>query len=242
MQACRNGHVITDLAHTYPERRRTHCDRCGAATLDRCPTCGTEIPGAIRVPGLAPVGLRRPPRCCAVCGAAFPWARDAGPAGPDPLPPLEKMLRRLPRVIRQLRWRQGDRPPIRVEEEKDLEDLLRALLPLHFDDVRLRARTPTYAAGTRTDLLLAPERVAVTAKIARPPVLAPQLAEQLKEDAAGWAGRPECRALVAFVYDPEALLPDPRVLEAAWSAREDEWELRCVIAEPDQAAKGEPAD
>ena len=46
-----------------------------------------------------------------------------------PLALLEELLRRLPRVIRQLRTRQGDRPPLRVEDERDLEDLLRALLP-----------------------------------------------------------------------------------------------------------------
>ena len=35
MQVCRNGHVITDLLRTCPERARTHSDRCGAATMDR---------------------------------------------------------------------------------------------------------------------------------------------------------------------------------------------------------------
>ena len=169
MQVCLNGHVITDLAGAHPDRRRTACDRCGAATIDRCPTCGTGLPGAVSVPGLAPVGTRRPPRCCSVCGAAMPWVRQSGPAAGDPTAPLERLLRRLPRVIRQLRWRQGDRPPFRVEDERDLEDLLRALLPLHFDDVRPEGRTPRYAAGVRTDFRLAPERIAVAVKVARPP-------------------------------------------------------------------------
>ena len=156
MQVCLNGHVITDLAGAHPERRRTACDRCGAATIDRCPTCGTALPGAVAAPGLATVGTRRPPRCCSVCGAALPWARQSRPAAGDPTAPLERLLRRLPRVVRQLRWRQGDRPPFRVEDERDLEDLLRALLPLHFDDVRPEGRTPRYAAGVRTDFRLVP--------------------------------------------------------------------------------------
>ena len=61
MQVCRNGHVITDLLHTYADRGLSHCDRCGAATLDRCATCGLEIPGAVHVPGLVPVGRSQPP-------------------------------------------------------------------------------------------------------------------------------------------------------------------------------------
>ena len=232
MQVCRHGHVVTDMAHTYPERRRPCCDRCGAATLDRCPTCGTELPGAVRVPGLSPVGVLRPPRWCAACGAAFPWTEAAAPAVPDPLAPLERLLRRLPSVVRQLRWRQGDRPPYRVEDERDLEDLLRALLPLHFDDVRPESRTPRYAAGTRTDYLLAPERAALTAKYVRPPADMARLAEQLKEDAAYYRSRPDCGVLVALIYDPEGALHEPHGMEAAWSVREDDWELRCVISTP----------
>ncbi len=166
MQVCLNGHVITDLAGAHPERRRTACARCGAATIDRCPTCGTALPGAVLVPGLAPVGTRRPPRCCSVCGAALPWNRRATTTtGPAAAAELERLLRRLPRTVRELRWRQGDRPPFRVEDETDLEDLLRAILPLHFDAVRPERRTPHYAAGGRTDFLLAAERIAVAVKL-----------------------------------------------------------------------------
>src|SRR5260370_35887982 len=85
MQVCRNGHVITDLLRSSPERGLTHCDRCGAATIDRCQTCGRELPGAIAVPGLQPVGARRPPLFCPDCGAAFPWTERAGASPPRPL-------------------------------------------------------------------------------------------------------------------------------------------------------------
>lgn len=230
MQVCRRGHVVTDMAHTYPERRRPTCDRCGAATIDRCPTCGTELPGAVRVPGLSPVGVRRPPRWCAACGAAFPWTEAAAPASPDPLAPLERLLRRLPLVVRQLRWRQGDRPPFRVEDDRDLEDLLRALLPSHFEDIRPESRTPRYAAGTRTDYLLAPERAALTVKYVRPPADVARFSEQLTEDAAYYRSRPDCGVLVALIYDPEGALHEPRGMESAWSIREDDWELRCVVS------------
>ena len=235
MQVCRNGHVITDLARTYPERRLTQCDRCGADTLDRCPTCAAELPGAVHVPGLAPVGARRAPGYCAVCGAAFPWAKKPRAGAADPSAKLDGLLRRLPLVVRQLRWRQGDRPPFRVEDEKDLEDLLRALLPLHFDDVRLEGRTPRYAPGTRTDFLLAPEQAAVTAKLVRPGGPGPRPDDQLREDAEYYCGRPGCRVLYALVYDPEGLLHEPRLLETAWSNREAACEVRCVISTPGAA-------
>lgn len=229
MQVCRNGHVITDLLRTFPERGRTHCDRCGAPTLDHCLTCGRELPGAVPVPGLVPLGTPQPPGYCSVCGAAFPWSKLPGPAPTAPLAALETLLRRLPRVVRQLRWRQGDRPPFLVLDERDLEDLLRALLPLHFDDVRPEGRTPRYSPVTRTDFLLAPEAVAVTVKLVSSERREPQLADQLTEDVAYYRERRGCRTLVVFVYDPEGLIREPHKQEAAWSSREEP-EVRVVIA------------
>jgi hypothetical protein len=148
----------------------------------------------------------------------------------DPLVALETMLRRLPRVVRQLRVRHGDRPPFRVEDERDLEDLLRALLPLQFDDVRPQGRTPMYATGTRTDFLLMPAAIALTVKRATPALREPQLAEQLRQDIAAYAGLRGIRMLISFIYDPEELLYQPRQRELAWSQAQDELDVRCIIA------------
>jgi hypothetical protein len=230
MQVCRNGHVITDLLHTFPERALSHCDRCGAVTLTRCQTCGQEIPGAVYVPEAAPIGVRRPPAHCAACGAAFPWTtRARTPQPPSALAVLESLLRRLPLVAWQLRDRQGDRPPFRIEEERDLEDLLRALLPLHFDDIRYECRTPRYASGTRTDFLLAPSDIALTAKRVTARVREDVLGEQLREDVAYYQSK-SCRTLVACIFDPERLLVDPRQLETAWAGLSEELRLQPIIA------------
>ena len=112
MQVCRNGHVVTDRMRTCPDHARYHCERCGATTLHACQTCGRELPGAIVVPGLDPVGMREPPQFCATCGASFPWTERAPLSTPSgPLRQLETLLRRLPLVVRQFRFRQGRRGP-----------------------------------------------------------------------------------------------------------------------------------
>ncbi|MGH7173368.1 MAG: hypothetical protein ACRELG_24050 [Gemmataceae bacterium] len=137
------------------------------------------------------------------------------------------MLRRLPRVIRQLRARHGDRPPFLVADERDLEDLLRALLPLHFDDIRPECRTPSYAAGTRTDFLLAPESIALTIKLAKPRIL-----EQVPEDAEYYRRERKYRTLVVFIHDPEASLREPCVPPTVRAEDGEEPEVRCVVASP----------
>ncbi len=216
MQVCRNGHVITDLLRTFPERGLSHCDRCGAPTLNCCPTCGGPVPGSIYLPGFVPIGVAQPPQYCAMCGAPFPWAQPA-PASPstDPVLRLDSFLRRLPRVIRQLRERHDARPPFRVEDEHDLEDLLRSLLPLYFDDIRPERRTPGYATGTRTDFLLLPEEIVLLVKRVASSADSDRLAAQLQQDVTYYQQRGRCSALVCFVYDPEQRIPRLKPLETA---------------------------
>lgn len=223
MQVCRNGHIITDRLHSCPERARTHCDRCGAVTLERCPTCGHDLPGAFVVPGLHPLGVGPPPRYCATCGVAFSWTKQTQPPKREAVRVLEDLLRRLPLAIRQLRVRHTDRPPFRVEDERDLEDLLRAILPLRFDDVRPESRTPRYADLTRTDFLLASEGVALTVKCVQP-----SLGEQLREDAAYHRREGKVRVLVAYVHDPQATLREPPLWRPP-GEDDDELEVRCVL-------------
>jgi hypothetical protein len=132
-------------------------------------------------------------------------------------------------VARQLRDRHQDRPPFRLDDDYDLADLLRALLPLHFDDIRYERRTPLYAAAARTDFLLAPSAIAVTAKRVQPELRQDGLREQLLEDI-GYYRRHNCRTLVACIYDPERLLFDPGQLEKAWAGLSDDLPVKPVIA------------
>jgi hypothetical protein len=229
MQVCINGHVITDRLQTCPEQSRASCERCGAATLDHCTTCGQQLPGAIPLPGPVPIGRRRPPQYCSGCGAAFPWTPRPISATPGALASLETLLRRLPRTIRQLRYRQGDRPTFVINDEHDLEDLVRAVLPLSFDDVRPQSRVPRYATQNRTDFLLAAEQIVLTVKLVTGSGSENALGEQWQEDIRHHQGQANCRTLCGFIYDSQGLLVEPRQLETMWSKNDGQLEVRCLI-------------
>jgi len=230
MQVCLNGHVITDRLRTYPDQGLSHCDRCGAATVQRCPTCGQELPGAILIPGLATVGQGRRPDYCSACAAAFPWTPRQASADPaNTLGQLEAFLRRVPRAIRQLRYRQGAQPPFRVEDRHDLEDLLRALLALHFDHVRPENRTPLYAPGTVIDFLLVPEGIVICAKLVARPLRERELVDQFQEDVRYYEGRAGCPRLMGFIYDPESLISEPQTLGSTIAKSSADLDVHYVI-------------
>jgi REase_DpnII-MboI/Uncharacterized protein conserved in bacteria (DUF2321) len=230
MQVCLRGHVITDALVSHPEQGANHCDRCGAPTVCSCQTCGQGIPGAAPLPGMFTLGHRMAPQHCPGCGAAFPWAEDRVVAAmPDTLTALETLLRRLPLTVRQLRDRRDSRPTLKVDDVFDLEDLLRAVLPLQFDDVRRQSRTPSYCATVRTDFLVGPNRAAVTAKLLQARASEPQLVREACEDIAFYERQTECGGLVILIYDPEQFLFEPRHFEAALRG-EDGLDVRCVVA------------
>jgi len=143
----------------------------------------------------------------------------AGHAGSQPaqgpLLLLEQICTRFHLVARQLRARHGSRPTLDVQDEYDVQDLIHALLFLHFQDVRPEEYTPSYAAkSSRMDFLLKQESIVVEAKMARPGLGAKEVASQLIEDIERYKAHPDCEALVCFVYDPAGPIANPRGIES----------------------------
>jgi hypothetical protein len=177
------------------------------------------------------IGERPAPQYCPGCGAAFPWAGIAVAApATDTVAILEPLLRRLPRFVGQLRDRPPSRPSLRIDDGRDLEDVVRALLHLHFDNVRRQTRTPSYAADTRTDYLVGSEPIALTVKLIGSGVAMHELEREIDEDSAYYQARPGCDRLAVLLYDPEGRLHDPPSIESRWSGKAGATEVRCIVA------------
>lgn len=73
-EVCLNGHVITEMAASYPAHRKPFCPDCGAATVTACPSCQAAIQGYYHVPGVFG-GFRekKAPAFCHNCGDPYPW-------------------------------------------------------------------------------------------------------------------------------------------------------------------------
>ena len=133
----------------------------------------------------------------------------------SPLLLIEQICLRFHCIARQLRSRHAGRATLDVQDEYDLQDLMHALLSLHFIDIRPEEYTPSYAGkASRMDFLLKQESIVIELKMTRDGLAPKDLTTQLIEDIERYKTHPNCQALVCFVYDPGGLIPNPRGIEA----------------------------
>lgn len=123
---------------------------------------------------------------------------------------LENIFNKFHKVCRQLRTRHDSRQTLQITDEYDVQDLLHALLLLHFDDVRPEEWTPSYAGGAvRMDFLLKQEKIVIEVKKTRNTMTSKSLGEELIIDKEKYSEHPDCDRLYCFVYDPEGILGNP---------------------------------
>jgi len=124
------------------------------------------------------------------------------------------LCRRFQLFVDRLQHRQRQRQAFTVDDEYDVQDLMHAILRLHFDDVRPEEWTPSYAGrSSRVDFLLPRERVIVEVKMTRQGLGQREVADELIIDAARYGKVPNVDSLVCFIYDPERRCPNPTALE-----------------------------
>lgn len=128
---------------------------------------------------------------------------------------VKNIMLRFHAVVIQLRKRHDDRSTLDVSDEYDVQDLLRALLYLHFDDVRPEEWTPSYAGkSSRVDFLLKQENIVIEVKKTRSGLGAKEIGDQLILDIARYSNNPDCKSLICMIYDPENRIQNPGGIEA----------------------------
>ena len=128
---------------------------------------------------------------------------------------LTHLFARFPLFARQLGSRYDDRATVEITDEYDVQDLVHALLKLHFDDIRPEEYTPSYAGNTsRTDFLLKPQQVMVEIKMTRQNLGQKEVTNQLIIDKERYKTHQDCKHLVCFVYDPLNKIKNPHAVES----------------------------
>lgn len=137
---------------------------------------------------------------------------------------------RFPIVANALTQRHDNRKTIRMTDEYDVQDLMGALLKLHFTDVRPEEWTPSYAGNaSRMDFLLKPEQVVVEAKMTRKNLGQKEIVEELAIDILRYQSHQDCRTLICFVYDPAGKCNNPTALENDLSKKHGALQVAVIV-------------
>ena len=151
------------------------------------------------------------------------------PTSLDAIAVVDRLARNFHLVVHQLKQRHADRPDF-ITDEFDVQDLFHAMLMPFFEDIRPEEWTPSYAAkSSRVDFLLKQEQIVVEIKKTRDGLTAKEIADQLIIDKDRYRSHPDCKTLIAFVYDPDKKIANPRGLENDLSQATGDMNVRVII-------------
>ena len=114
-----------------------------------------------------------------------------------------------PESVGYLSKRQKRHPPYKVEQEQDVHDLLFSIVKCVFPDARPEESTMKHAGGSkRIDIVFPSISTVVEIKYVRDGRHAGQVADELKIDFESYHVHPDCKTLIAYVWDPMRGLSD----------------------------------
>jgi hypothetical protein len=121
---------------------------------------------------------------------------------------------------RMLADRRHGRPKFVIENEYDVHDLLFVGIRGAFGDARVEEWTPKHAGKSkRIDIVVPSLGALIEVKYVRSRDHARTIGDEIKIDVESYHAHPACQIVLIFVYDPNAQLPDPKILEADLSGR-----------------------
>ena len=143
---------------------------------------------------------------------------------------IENIFLKFHSIVGEINKRHENRSTFPIDDEYDVQDLLRVLLKTHFDDVRTEEETPSYAgASGRIDILLKQEKIGIEVKMTRKGLRDKTLGEQLIKAIVRYQHHPDCQFLYCFVYDPKMRLRNPAGLERDLTKRHDGLPVKVFI-------------
>lgn len=126
---------------------------------------------------------------------------------------IERILESFPEVVDSINRRHNGRPGFVVEDEYDVQDLLKSVCIAFFDDVRDEEAVPSFAGkNSRVDLFLKDESRFIEVKMTRDGLKDKKLGEELSVDIPQYKEHPGCERLYCFVYDPGRFIKNPKGL------------------------------
>jgi hypothetical protein len=147
---------------------------------------------------------------------------------------VRAVLTTFPIIARHLSERGRGRPPILIETEYDIQDIVFAILRPTFPDVRYEDWTPRVAGRSRRIDLVVPDlNVVIELKFVRDRRHGRSVVDELHIDIETYHSHPNCGRLLAFIFDPGNFIVDPGLLERELSGlrvkQEHQFEVEVIV-------------
>ncbi|MEW5928871.1 MAG: hypothetical protein AB1941_15530 [Gemmatimonadota bacterium] len=122
---------------------------------------------------------------------------------------LTEILEMFPSTAGYLANRPSNRPSYSVDEEQDVRDLLFAIIKSIFPDAKLEEYTRLHAGSSkRIDIVIPRISTLIEVKFVRSVQHAKKVADELRIDFESYHVHPNCKKLIAYIWDPTSLLLD----------------------------------
>lgn len=143
---------------------------------------------------------------------------------------LKLTLRKFNAFRLALNNRYDNRPGYVINDEYDVQDLLRAILALNFEDVIKESAIPYYlGSNSRVDFLIRDQSIAIEVKKTRKELRDGKLADQIISDLHRYQAYSACKDIIFFVYDPDHFIQNPASLKKDIKSIKSEATLHFVI-------------
>jgi hypothetical protein len=143
---------------------------------------------------------------------------------------IEQLARGFHWVAYQLNQRYDRRPGFNIDDEYDVQDLFHAMLRPFFDDIRPEEGTPSHAGkNSRIDFLLKSEHIVIEIKKTRKGLDGKKIGQELTIDKDYYRSHPDYKAFIAFVYDPDRYISNPKALEKDLAISSDSLFVKVII-------------
>ena len=145
---------------------------------------------------------------------AFSKLKPSSPNDIDADLLLSHIFNNFCRFVHQLKRKRHNGRECFLSDEYDVQDLLHAVLKLHFDDVRPEVWTPQYAGSSnRMDFFINDSQIAIEVKYSKNNHTEKLIGDELLIDLAKYSEYPNCKSLYCFIYDPDYCIGNPKGLE-----------------------------
>jgi len=156
----------------------------------------------------------------------------SAPAELSALSLVLNILNKFPAFARILKRRHDNRTPLKIVDEYDVQDMLYAILVLHFDDIRVEEYTPSFGGGaSRQDFLLKKEKIVIEVKNTRQSLNAAKVGGEALIDMARYRTHQDCNVLVFFIYDPDHYVSNPQGVINDLESQHEQGRVKVVIAQ-----------